>query len=547
MLRISSCLLILFLFSVSASAGITISGKLTGADGKPMSVANVFLTYPGDNRPIKSVEVRKDGDFRIPIDSEGLWTLHFTGTFHREYEIAIYADNEKDIRLDVRLGTYRYQTNFDRAAVIGNFNRWSFARRVYLKKDKDSNYSAIVDCKLDTIIYRLVDVRTGGDFEGTSAMRYVPNGIDGYSALMIAKKGKVRILLDPHKLVESDLPASFKVIAADSIESRFAKSYAIFEDTRQAYTSSLYWHVAELKMGSFKFDFKPVIDSVKNLLNVEPEGLIRQVLQFDYFGLTDLSTFTHYVDVKTSRETLTGVSPSSVIWSLAPELLSDALNQASFGPYQRKEYIQKVLDTNPMPGTKEVLLRDEIVRNFHSLHYNQIPPYLEPLVDQYGDSPEAQNEGKLYSADYLRLKDGAQAPAFSVRSLPDSIHLFTNDSFKGKYYLLNFWATTSATSLDEIKNLQNAYDLYKQKGLVILSISLDSTAENVIKFRQGKWKMPWMSAIVDSSFDSQICKPFEVYSLPKSVLVNPEGKIVAEGWELRGSNFLKTLRKYLGK
>ena len=39
---------------------------------------------------------------------------------------------------------------------------------------------------------------------------------------------------------------------------------------------------------------------------------------------------------------------------------------------------------------------------------------------------------------------------------------------------------------------------------------------------------------------------FEIYSIPKSVLIDPKGNIAAAGWDLRGGNFLKTLEKYLG-
>ncbi len=545
--RISSLLFVLFLFVAYASASITVQGRVTGTDGRPMSVARVFLTYPSDDHPIRSVDVRRNGEYKIVIDSEGLWVLHFTATFHHEYQIAIYADTMKRVGLDVKLGTYSYIDNFDGAGVIGNFNGWSLPRSIDLNRDQDGTYSAVADNKSDTLIYRLINVRADGEVEGTDANGFVPNGIEGYNSFLIARKGKVKIVFDPRKLVRSDQRASFKLITADSIESRFAKSYAILEDTRQAYTSSLYWHVAEHKMGIFKFDFAPIIDSVKNLLNTEPEGLIRQVLQLDYFGLTAMSTFIHYVEVKTSRQTSTEIPPNSIIWSLDPGLLSEALNNGAFSEFERAEYIRKVVNTNPMSRTKSVLLRDEIVRDFHSLDYVKILPYLSILLDQYGDSPEALNEGKMYSADYIHLKGSVRVPAFSVGSLTDSTQHFTNDSFKDKYYLLDFWATWNRQSLDEIKNLRKAYERYKDKNFEMLSVSLDSSSDTVKKFQHEEQSIPWLNGFVNSGFDNKICKDFEVYSVPKAILVGPKGNIAAIGWDLRGDNLGKTLERFLEK
>jgi thiol-disulfide isomerase/thioredoxin len=526
---------------------MTVYGKVTGTDGKPMVMSRVFLTYPSDDNPVRSVAVGKDGKFRIEIESEGLWMLHFTGVFHHEYAVAIYADGSKEIQIDVRLEAYNYGTNFKRAAIIGNFNDWSLARAVKMKEDQHGTYSAIIDTKSDTVFYRLVNVCTGAFVEGTDADGFQPNGIEGYNSFLIPREGKVKIVLDPRKLLRFSQPSDFKLFVADSIESRFAKSFAIYEHTKQAYNSSLYWHVAEFKMGEFKFDFAPIIDSVRNLLNAEPEGLIRQVLQLDYFGLTAMSTFTHYVDVKTCRETLSGIPPNSIVWSLDPGLLSVALKQASYNQPQRKEYIGKVLDTNPMSRTKEVLLRDEIEWDFHSLDYVRIPRYLTTLLDQYGDSPEALTEGRIYSAEYLRVKRDANAPSFSVISLSDSAGSFTNDSFKGKYYLLDFWATWNKSSVDEIENLGKMCERYKNKGLEILSISLDSSAQVGHEFIQVKVGMPWFDAKADSGIGSKICRNFEVYSVPKAILVDPDGKILAAGWDLRGENLGKTLAKYLGK
>ncbi len=61
-----------------------------------------------------------------------------------------------------------------------------------------------------------------------------------------------------------------------------------------------------------------------------------------------------------------------------------------------------------------------------------------------------------------------------------------------------------------------------------------------------KWKMPWLNAFVKGGFQNKIVQDFDVLGIPKPILVNPDGIIVATEEELRGENLEKTLAKYLG-
>ncbi|HQT92792.1 MAG TPA: hypothetical protein PL001_12285, partial [Candidatus Kryptobacter bacterium] len=54
---------ILLFLSLSASAKIYVYGRVIGSDGKTMTMANVILTYPGDNRPINEVAVGRGGEY----------------------------------------------------------------------------------------------------------------------------------------------------------------------------------------------------------------------------------------------------------------------------------------------------------------------------------------------------------------------------------------------------------------------------------------------------------------------------------------------------
>ena len=76
--------------------------------------------------------------------------------------------------------------------------------------------------------------------------------------------------------------------------------------------------------------------------------------------------------------------------------------------------------------------------------------------------------------------------------------------------------------------LHRLYDEFGPKGFKILSYSLDGSPEVVQSFRRDKWPMPWLNAMNSEKGDeAEILKRFEVGTLPKTVLVNHEGGILA--------------------
>ena len=79
----------------------------------------------------------------------------------------------------------------------------------------------------------------------------------------------------------------------------------------------------------------------------------------------------------------------------------------------------------------------------------------------------------------------------------------------------------------------------------MISISLDRKPENVQKFQQEKWKMPWMNVFVEGETKEKVTKDFEVREIPKPILIGPDGVILAEGRALRGEMLENTLTKYL--
>jgi len=137
---------------------------------------------------------------------------------------------------------------------------------------------------------------------------------------------------------------------------------------------------------------------------------------------------------------------------------------------------------------------------------------------------------------------GKDAPEIS---LPDTEgRTIKLSSFRGKYVLVDFWASWCGPCRRENPNVVEAYNQFRNKNFTILGVSLD---------RPGQ-KEAWIKAIVADKLNwthvsdlrywqSEVVPVYQVSSIPFNVLVDPEGKVIAEN--LRGYALEQKLREIL--
>ncbi len=168
--------------------------------------------------------------------------------------------------------------------------------------------------------------------------------------------------------------------------------------------------------------------------------------------------------------------------------------------------------------------------------------YYGRLKSQYGDV--AAIRGVLEALDPQKsTAPGRPVPSFEVELVDGSV--VSDESLRGKYCLIDFWSTWCGPCVGEMKYLHEAHKRFKGKNLSILSVSFDKDAKDVAKFRRGKWRLPWLNAVLEGGSDSDMAKKFGVRGIPSPFLIGPDGIILAAGASLRGKDLEKTLKKHL--
>ncbi len=534
-MRTCSVLLLCFLLLAGCSPHHSkISGTLLGADGKPMPLAHVQLTYLTHNQivdeyimqsePFVRVQADSSGHFELPCPDRGAFSLLFWGVGHRRLEVPLLLNKPTDVSLRVQLGAISISANAMGADIAFNLENELWGERLRLDKQPDGSLKGEVHSADPVVRYRFEGCFPmdpveclGVTFLGTSAERYelMPDG--RYSAVQRVKDGSFSVRFDPTLATKLRQEADWSFADSTSVQARFVNKLLRFNGWIAEMEKGKMSHIAQgQELHTFSWPWKAKADQIASELQREPQGEVRSELIVELLqtAVYDRSA----VDETTLRRRVKEVEPTSLVWAFHGSL---ALKAVTVHPSGRS-YLDQMVEESPSTPFRAYLLHclaNEARSKVDTATYEKLR---ERLYNEFAQVEVGQDAlGRLRP----QIVAGKSLPAFSLPSLDDPSIMLTNETFRGKYLFIDFWGTTCPPCVGQMKELHELYETYHAKGLDMLSIALDPFPQHVAHFRKTKWTMPWNNSVVPPEQRKSIDYRFEV-TLPKNIIVDPKGTIL---------------------
>lgn len=150
----------------------------------------------------------------------------------------------------------------------------------------------------------------------------------------------------------------------------------------------------------------------------------------------------------------------------------------------------------------------------------------------------------MAAAEAIAKKTGIGATAMNfTQNNTDGKPVKLSD-YRGKYVLLDFWASWCGPCRAENPNVLDNYEKYHAKGLEILAVSLDDKKDAWLKAIKDDG-LEWAHVSDLKGWKNQVAKEYNIRAVPSNFLIDKEGKIVAV--DLRGEELTRKLEDIFGK
>ncbi|ASU32100.1 hypothetical protein MuYL_0197 [Mucilaginibacter xinganensis] len=229
----------------------------------------------------------------------------------------------------------------------------------------------------------------------------------------------------------------------------------------------------------------------------------------------------------------------------APQQNSPEFRSALQAKYKALQAEQKVVIKKFIQGNPDSYLS---LLALYSVDGPSPDPFeLDTLFNSLADNIKNTEAAKIFKTSLETLKHtapGTMAPDFTqndVNGVPVKL-----SSFRGKYVLIDFWASWCGPCREENPNVVRVYNKYKEKNFTIIGVSLDKQSG----------RADWLSAIKSDGlnwtqvsdlkfWNNQAAALYYVSSIPANFLIDPNGKIIAK--DLRGDDLDNKLKEVLPK
>jgi peroxiredoxin len=320
---------------------------------------------------------------------------------------------------------------------------------------------------------------------------------------------------------------------------------------------------ASVKNGAFTFN-GVINDPVQGFITLKSPGNSHGVKE----DFVDLYIEKGIIMVHSTRDSISTATVSGTPSNDEHEILKEMLKGVEVS-YEMLTEKKKLLVPGSPGYTKKKVALDSLVdineKQFQQVKINYIQQYpqsfisllqlidlsytnldislLERLFENLSAGLKTSATGKTLEKKLINskgLSPGSTAPDFT---LPDSSgNMVSLASFRGKYVLLDFWASWCVPCRQENPNIIKAYKAYQNKNFTVISVSLDSDKARWLAAVKAD-NLTWTQLSDLKSFKSKAAGLYNITGIPQNVLIDPDGKIV--GRNIKGVELQQLLAKIL--
>ena len=193
------------------------------------------------------------------------------------------------------------------------------------------------------------------------------------------------------------------------------------------------------------------------------------------------------------------------------------------------ELLKKFLGSNPQlkKGGEELVFHASKYRDYLTVEKTE---FLYSMLDTIYQEKEVLDKIRLLIKQRKNLIAGSDIPQFTLKNLDGEI--FDINQNISEFTLIDFWASWCMPCRSQNPELVKLYNLYKDKGLEIVSISIDEDLK-AWKKAVKKDDMNWINL---SDSNQLVADKFYLFQIPMTILIDKTGKIIERDLEIFSYN-----------